>query len=161
MPKPSLPMLSTIPYHKQLDDGYCLPACAQMVFAYWDIARSQKTIGEQLGMRLPLGVPASRIQRIASSSLAVIYATGYLDTLAENIKVDIPVIAFIQAGELPHWFGHRFQHAILVVGLDERFVYILDPAVDKQVIAVPEGDFMLAWGEMEYAYATIAPINSQ
>jgi len=142
----------TVPYRKQLGDGYCLPACTQMVLAYWGMTQSQDIIGKHL----PIGVPASHIQRLASSSLAIVYATGNLDTLVKNMQANVPVIVFIQASELPHWFGHRFQHAVLVVGLNERFVYILDPAVDEQVIAVPEEDFMLAWDEMDNAYATVA-----
>jgi ABC-type bacteriocin/lantibiotic exporter with double-glycine peptidase domain len=127
-----------------------------MVLAYWGIPQAQEAIAKQLGVRLPIGVPAPQIQRLASRLLTVVYAMGALDTLNKNIQAGIPVIVFLQAGELPHWFGHRFQHAILVVGIDKRSVHILDPAVDEQVIIVPQGDFMLAWDEMDNAYATIS-----
>ena len=66
------------------------------------------------------------------------------------------MIAFVQMRELPHWQGHWSQHAVVVVGLGREAVHILDPAASAQVIAVASGDFLLAWEEMDLAYAVIA-----
>ena len=68
----------------------------------------------------------------------------------------MPVIAFVQMRELPHWQGHWSQHAVVVLGLDQIAVHVLDPAASAQVIAVPVNDFVLAWEEMDWAYAVIA-----
>ncbi|MBE7469862.1 MAG: hypothetical protein DPW09_20670 [Anaerolineae bacterium] len=36
-----------IPHRPQLADGYCLPACVQMVLAYWGIERDQAELAVQ------------------------------------------------------------------------------------------------------------------
>jgi ABC-type bacteriocin/lantibiotic exporter with double-glycine peptidase domain len=144
-----------VTHHRQEADGYCLPACAQMVLDYLGFPRSQETLAHQLGLRPPLGVPAPNIKNLNSSDLAVIYESGTLDIVQKWLGEKKPVIVFVQAGELPYWFGHRFQHAVLVVGLDEQQVYLLDPAVEDEATAVSRGDFMLAWDEMDNALAII------
>ena len=101
--------LVNVPHHPQESDGYCLPACVQMVLDY-------------------LGLPCAQ---------------------------DNPPIVFVQAGELPHWQDCISQHAIVVVGLDEQAVQILDPAADPSPISVSIGDFLLAWSELDYIYAVL------
>jgi hypothetical protein len=66
-----------------------------------------------------------------------------------------PVIAFVQAGELTHWRGHLFQHAVIIAGLDEQAVYLFDPAAETAPISTPVGDFLLAWEEMDCLYAAL------
>ena len=51
--------------------------------------------------------------------------------------------------------GHWAQHALVIVGLDETSVQVLDPAQDEQVIAIPRADFTLAWDEMDNTCAVI------
>ena len=103
------------------------------------------------------GTPYSRIVRLRSAEISVAYqkASG-LDDLAGWLARGLPVITFVQMRELPHWQGHWSQHAVVVVGLSRETVQILDPAFSAQVTAVPSGDFLLAWEEMDLTYAVIA-----
>jgi len=144
-----------VPYHPQLDDGYCLPACAQMVLDYLGIIVEQKRLARILGVRAPLGAPASNVLRLRSETVDVIFADGAVRDLRNYLALERPLIVFVQAGELPHWRGCVSQHAIVVVGIDEVSVGVLDPAAGSQVIDVPLGDFLLAWSELEYLYAVI------
>ncbi|MEJ5309984.1 MAG: C39 family peptidase [Anaerolineae bacterium] len=144
-----------VPYHPQLDDGYCLPACAQMVLDYLGIIVEQKHLARILGVRVPLGAPASNVLRLRSETVEVIFAEGAVHDLRNYLALERPLIVFVQAGELPHWRGCVSQHAIVVVGIDEASVDILDPAAGSEVIDVPLGDFLLAWSELSYLYAVI------
>ena len=45
----------------------------------------------------------------------------------------------------------------LVVGYDESHLYVNDPNRSEASIAVPRGDFELAWLERDYYYALITP----
>ena len=45
----------TLPHKLQQGDGYCLPACVQMVFGYLGIAHTQAAIAKTLGLNPPLG----------------------------------------------------------------------------------------------------------
>ncbi len=141
--------LLKVPFRPQQSDGNCLPACAQMVLAYYGIERSQQRLASLLSVRPNIGTPAPTIQRIQSHSIAVAYGPASLQKVEDATANGLPAIAFIQAGELPRWRSQRFQHAVVVVGVDVEKVYILDPAGELSPEAISTGDFMLAWDEMD------------
>lgn len=146
-----------VPFHKQEDDVYCLPACVQMVLSYWRKAPSQQKLARQLKVRSGLGAPARNILRLSQRKHTIIHTTGTLTDIENWLNQRIPVIIFLQAGELPHWPNSWSQHAIVVIGMDESHIIALDPAHDEHPITIPTGDFMLAWLEMDYLYAVIHP----
>ena len=49
-------------HNPQKGDGYCLPACVQMVLAYLDISQSQESIGKTLELNPPFGTRHSNIK---------------------------------------------------------------------------------------------------
>lgn len=147
--------LLRVPFYPQQGDGNCLPACAQMVLAYYGIRRSQRRLAALLSVRPNLGTPASTIQRIQNRTISVEYGSATLTKLTVATQNGLPVIAFIQAVELPHWRGQYFQHAVVVVGVVAGTVYLLDPASASSPEAVSEGDFMLAWDEMDNLCAVV------
>jgi len=127
-----------------------------MVLTYLGVARPQAELARILGTHSLAGTPYSRITRLRSLGVEVIYRTGDLDSVATWLAQGLPVIAFVQLRELSYWSGHWAQHALVIVGLDEMSVHALDPAQDEQVIAIPRADFMLAWDEMDDACVVIA-----
>jgi ABC-type bacteriocin/lantibiotic exporter with double-glycine peptidase domain len=152
-----MPNVLAVPHRRQETRSGCLPACVQMVLAYQGIVRSQAELGRLMGTHPLVGTPYSHIVRLRSAEISVAYQrASELDDLAGWLARELPVIAFVQMRELPHWQGHWSQHAVVVVGLGRETVHILDPAAPAQVIAVASGDFLLAWEEMDLAYAVIA-----
>ena len=152
-----MPQSLSIPFHPQIADGYCLAACAQMVLHYWGIQQDQADLAQQLGVRRDVGTPASHIRQLANPDLAVHYDSGDWETIQITLTQGVPLIAMVQAGELSHWQGESFQHALVVSGFDEVNVWLLDPAVSMTPIIASIDEFMLAWGEMDYRYAVVAP----
>ncbi|MBP8003238.1 MAG: C39 family peptidase [Chloroflexi bacterium] len=146
-----------VPFHPQKANGYCLAACAQMVLHFWGIAADQERLAQLLGVEPEVGAPAGRISRLKSYDVTIIYESGEWDTVTAWLAQNVPVIAAIQAGELPYWQGEYFQHAVVVGGYDETHLWLLDPATGSEPILVPIDEFMLAWGEMDYRYAVIQP----
>lgn len=145
-----------IPYSRQLAEGYCLPACAQMVFAHLGISRSQPELARTLGVIENLGVPASQVIRLRSRQVEVIYQTeSSLVDIDKWLQQGIPVIACVQTRELSYWRGQVAQHVVLVVGMDQTTVYLLDPGYMDGVTTVSTTEFFLAWDEMALAYAVI------
>jgi ABC-type bacteriocin/lantibiotic exporter with double-glycine peptidase domain len=133
-----------------------LPACAQMALAYLGITRSQQDIGRTLKVRREFGVPASQVVALQTREIAVQYhVEGTLTDLRNWLAEQVPLIVFIQAGELPHWTGRRFQHAVLVTGMDNETVLLHDPALAEGPTSVPISDFLLAWDEMDHRFAVI------
>lgn len=147
----------SLPHFSQSNDGYCLPACAQMVLTYLGVACSQTDLVRQLGTYPRVGTPQANIERLRSFGLDVIYAAhGDAGTLLECIERRLPAIVFVQTSELPHWHGHVSRHAMVVVGMDNVAVRVLDPAMTPEPLTVPLGDFMLAWDEVDNTCAVIS-----
>jgi ABC-type bacteriocin/lantibiotic exporter with double-glycine peptidase domain len=128
-----------------------------MVLHYWGVEKEQEELAQLFGVEPEVGVPAGRISRLKVFDMNVIYDEGEWEVVDDCLTKSIPVIAAIQAGELSYWQGELFQHAVVVVGHDESYVWILDPATKTQPIVVPIDEFMLAWGEMDYRYAILQP----
>ncbi len=126
-----------------------------MVLAYLDSPLTQEELARRLGIRPHIGAPASRVLRLRSPALDVVYTEGDLHTLTAWLEAETPVIVFVQVDQLPYWRGQHFQHALLVIGADSQHLYLLDPATGPAPLAVSHGDFLLAWEAMEYAYAVI------
>ncbi|MEX1021132.1 MAG: C39 family peptidase [Litorilinea sp.] len=145
-----------VQHSQQIEFGYCLPACAQMALSYLGISRSQQEIGRTLTVRKGIGVPASQVVSLQTREIATqYYIEGTLTNVRNWLEKQVPVIAFIQAGELPHWTGNRFQHAVLVSGMDDSTVWLHDPALADGPTGVPLADFLLAWDEIDHRFAVI------
>ncbi len=143
-----------VPHRQQESDGLCLPACVQMVLAYLGEIHSQSALARKMGTRPNIGTPHRYITRLRSDEIDVLYAAeGTKEVLRDNVARDLPVIVFVQTAELPHWHGHFSRHAVVVVGITETEVWVLDPAAVPDSIRVPVGDFVLAWDEMDATYA--------
>lgn len=145
-----------VPHSQQHADDYCLPACAQMALAYLGVSRSQAALARALRLRRGLGALAPNITALRSRRIDVSYHIhGTWDDFRAWLQRDVPVIAFVQAGELPHWRGRQAQHAVLVVGIAGDAVLLHDPALAEGPSHIPVGDFVLAWDEMENRYAVV------
>ncbi|MBE2197403.1 MAG: C39 family peptidase [Anaerolinea sp.] len=156
-----MPQRLSLPYHRQKADGYCLAACAQMVLHYWGILSEQNQLAGQMGVMPNIGVPASRIVRLASREITPLYDVGEWELLMAWLNRSVPVIAMVQAGEFTHWQGAEFAHAVVVVGYDAEQVWLLDPAALPEPMSVSIDEFMLAWGELDYRYAVLKPNASE
>jgi ABC-type bacteriocin/lantibiotic exporter with double-glycine peptidase domain len=84
-----------------------------------------------------------------------VYEEGTVARLKEGFEAAIPVIAFVQSSELSYWQGESFQHAVVIVGLEDHSIWLLDPDMDEKIIEVSVDEFLLAWLGMDYLYAAI------
>lgn len=152
-----MPKLLNLKHFPQEAEAGCLPACAQMVLAYLGISHSQTSLAEMLATHPQMGARFSNIVHLQSNLIDVVLQEARaLDDLSHWLNQDLPVIAFIERSELPYSADNVSQHAVVVVGLDQDNIYLLDPAAQSSVITVTHGDFLLAWDEMKLAYAVIS-----
>ncbi len=146
----------SVPFSPQEKHGYCLPACAQMVLAYLGISRSQKMLARELEVFEDFGVPASNITKLKIRSLKVIYTVeGTFANIENWLQQRTPVIVFVQTAQLEYWQRQTAQHAVLIVGMNNLDIFLLDPGREQTVITVSKAEFTLAWDEMEFSCATI------
>ncbi len=145
-----------VPHKSQLADGFCLPACAQMVLAYWGIERDQPELAHLLGTVKRAGTPGSRILTLAAiGPLHIIYRSGELADLRAAIDHGIPPIALVYTHTLPHWTIST-AHAVVVTGFEGDAVVINDPGMPVSATRVPVDNFLLAWDEIANLYAAIS-----
>lgn len=147
--------LLRVPFETQLEDGYCLPACVSMVLAFLDMPAKQKGVAKLLATN-DAGTPFSRLNRLASHDVQVeVGANGTLDRLSTEIQTSIPVIAAVQTGWLPH-AEITSPHAVVVIGVSDAHVMILDPAGNDKPKIVPINAWLAAWIEMDSVFAVIS-----
>ena len=133
----------------------CLPACVAMLSAYLGQEISQERLAREMGTR-DFGTPAPRIRRLKRMGFSVTYESGSVDLLRRQVRSDIPTIVFVWTGELPYWRVST-PHAVVVVAVTDETIYVNDPAFDAAPQEIPIDDFVLAWSEFDYRYATVMP----
>jgi ABC-type bacteriocin/lantibiotic exporter with double-glycine peptidase domain len=148
-------VLHSVPHQRQQSDGDCLAACAAMLLAHLGHRIDYPHLLQLLNIQ-PYGAPAGNIRRLSQLKLNVTYSQTDLAGLETMLEQGQPVIVFVRTSELPHW-TYATDHALVVVGYDDRQVYVNDPDRDEgeMPITIPRGDFELAWLERDYYYALI------
>lgn len=146
------PTRLSVPYLPQRQEGECVVACAMMLLKHLGVSAEYDRLLQLFGTQ-HFGTFSSQIRKLESLDLAVIYKHGTFDELAEHLANNRPCIAFVMTGELPYWTDNT-SHAVVVVGLDDDFIYLHDPDF-KQDVQVARGDFDLAWLEWDEMYATV------
>lgn len=150
MLKCSLP----VSHRKQVQRSDCLAACAAMVLDYIGRPCPYQQLLSLLGVKA-IGTPSSNILRLTRLGVSVIHKAGTLEELELRIAQGQPCIVFLDTAELPYWSEATF-HAVVVVGMDDEYVYVNDPAFDEAPQRITWGDFDLAWIEEGYYYAVIS-----
>lgn len=146
-----------VPHYPQLADGYCLPACVQMVMAYWGVRRSQQRLARQLQTIPGAGTPGSRLRDLASPNLKVHYGEGTLSDLQAALAQAIPPILLVNTKHLSHW-RLETAHAVVLLAMDDNLLMINDPAANQGHTVIGIDEFLLAWDEMAYLFGFIQKI---
>jgi len=105
----------------------------------------------------PIGAPRRNIVRLASRNISVVYREATVTILLDLLQPGLPVIVFVDTGELPYW-SSATNHAVVVVGADAEQLLVNDPAYPEAPIAIPIGDFELAWLNCDYMCAVISTV---
>ncbi len=102
----------------------------------------------------PPGTSFINVRALEQLGIDVTCERGTLNRLYEHLVSNHAPIVPVLTGELPYW-DRSTQHAVVVVGLDDEYVYLNDPAFAVAPIPGSLGDFELAWlGRDEY-YAVL------
>lgn len=149
-----MPLLS-VPHRLQLDDGYCLAACVEMVLAYYDLALDQASIAEQIGIIRGLGAAAFNILRLRIPGMRVTYQRGEPADLPDALSRRVPPILSVFTAELPYW-NVESLHALVLTGIRDEIAFVNDPAFPEPM-QVSLNDLLLAWDERDNSIAFIQP----
>ena len=138
----------------QRNDGECLAACAAMVLNFISFPVAYKRLIRILEIKDNFGTPSSKIRNLDKLGIRVIYKQGNLEALRKHLQARQPRIAFVKTGELPYW-KRSVDHAVVVAGIDDEYVYLNDPDLPTAPIRVSLGDFGLVWLEHDEMYAVL------
>jgi ABC-type bacteriocin/lantibiotic exporter with double-glycine peptidase domain len=145
--------LLPISHHQQDQQADCLAACAAMVLSYLQVSATYKTLIKRLRIGYA-GAPFRNLRYLESLGVSVDIRQGRLDMLRLHLKKGIPPIVFVATQELSYW-NEGTNHAVVVVGIDEKSIYLNDPHFADAPQSVSIAEFDLAWFEMEEYYALI------
>jgi len=158
---PNLP--HSVPHRRQERYGFCLPACVEMVLAYYGINRSQRSLAVELGVIEDVGAPVAHVKRLAGRHLVATSATGEESDLLELLEWGVPPIVAVDTRQLPYW-EETSAHAIVLAGVtgesSTRLALIHDPAF-PQPVTVSLGDLLLAWDDLQNVYAVVRPVHNK
>ena len=136
-----------VSHRKQIELGYCLPACVEMVLALYGMNRTQQDIAHVIGTNTILGTRAPNILRLQSKGMAVSRQVGDKALLIDSIARGIPPIIEVDTGSLPYW-DEACPHAILITAIEGDNAIVHDPAFDEPM-TMRFDDLMLAWIEKD------------
>lgn len=139
-----------VPYVAQISDGACLPACAQMVLAYYGRQVSQTQLIRLLGTT-DAGTPFSRLRLLSQLGVAVDIRA---DSTLADLQAKLPAIVGLHACWLSG-YSVESQHAVVVTGVDPQRIMILDPAQGSDPVYLSENEFLAAWIEMDCIFAVM------
>lgn len=149
--------LLNVPHQTQIEDSWCLPACAAMICAYWQRPKYQGDVARWL-QTTEIGTPARNISRLKDYGFDVTCLEGSLQFLIESLQRGIPCILFLRTGELSYWEIDT-AHAVVIIGIDAQEVYLNDPVFEDAPKVIPVDELMLAWSSFDYVVATLTPTN--
>lgn len=147
-------VLLLVPHFEQSRDGYCRPACVQMVLAYWGEEQAEAALVKQLGTKR-YGTPIRNAERLRENGYVVDVGSLTRAALESNLANGQPVIARVWTAMLDYW-EVTTSHVVVVVGCDETAVFLNDPAISSAPQPVVWDSFLAAWVEYDETAVTIA-----
>lgn len=146
------PTLLDVPHFLQSDDSTCGPASLRMVFAYYGVNRSEKSISQACKHTYELGCQGEDMVCAAEmfGFNAFIKNNSTVKELREYVNRGIPVIVDWFCGDPPE------GHSSVVVGVSNKNVYILDPWLEEMRVVAIE-DFRRCW--FDFRETPITPDN--
>jgi ABC-type bacteriocin/lantibiotic exporter with double-glycine peptidase domain len=149
--------LLTISHLRQSQESDCLAACTQIVLQHLQISVTYSRLLRILETK-QAGSYFSKLKKL-EFELGLIVELGQgsdnLDLFYSYLNQALPIITYVNTAELKSYWIIATFHAVVVVGLDEEFVYISDPYFSDAPKEVPRDEFVLAWLEQDYWYSVI------
>lgn len=146
--------LLAVSHLRQQVESDCLPVCAQMVLAYLGRSESYERLIQLLGTRW-FGTPSENILRLEQLNIHVTWRELSLTEIEAALRRNQPVIAFVDTADLPYW-STASDHVVVVVGIDEQFVYVNDPYFVEAPQTLPRPAFELSQQRFDYRCALLA-----
>jgi len=152
-------LLQSVPDVRQSTTYSCGAAALQAVLCYWGIEAREDSLMKALGTNEEAGTSPDNILRVAGENglQASIREGMTIQDIEQSVRAGVPVIADIQAWtDSPEsgfsWAGEwEDGHYVIVLGIDERNVYVEDPSLLGTRGVIPRAEFVERWHDYEGA----------
>jgi ABC-type bacteriocin/lantibiotic exporter with double-glycine peptidase domain len=127
-----------VPHFRQ-SPGLCGASALRAALAYWGQEHTEQELAELSGSDPDIGVEAPGLVEAAKK----IGFNGFyhddadLDDLARYLDLGLPVIV--------NWWSEDEGHFSVVVGMDDKYVYMVDPEKNVHYSRVSIDDFSRNW----------------
>lgn len=146
-------ILLPVSHRRQKQQADCLAACAAMALGYLQVPINYEDVNRLLGVDA-IGTPFRRLQNLQALGLRINIDEGNLTKLQTYLEDGLPSIVAVNTGQLPYWEDIT-NHAVVIIGIDEQYVYLNDPDTAESPQVVSLAEFELAWLEKDYLFAVI------
>lgn len=143
-----------VPHFIQSDDSTCGPASLKMVFAYYGVNLEEKEIAYACNHTYEYGCQGEDMVCAANHFGFDVFLrnNSTVSDIEKFIDKGIPVIVDWFCGDPPE------GHSSVVVGYDNKHLYILDPYLEEMRI-VTKQDFVRCWFDFKTVPITPDPSN--
>jgi ABC-type bacteriocin/lantibiotic exporter with double-glycine peptidase domain len=104
----------------------------------------------------PNGTPVRHLTELTHLGFDVDFVMTDIAGLTAYLTSGLPPIALLWTAALPYW-SQSCDHAAVVVGVDDSWVYLNDPCFDSAPQQVSHADFLLAWSPNACMVAIVRP----
>ena len=133
----------------------CGPASLKMVFDYYGIDKTEEEIAKMAGTTEDLGTDEEDIKKAAESLgfKVEIKNESSFEEIQDYLNKKIPVIVnWFTRGRIDYDDSQVPDgHYSVVVGLDDKFIYLQDPEIGK-LRKIERNDFMKVWFDFRGEY---------
>lgn len=151
-------------HHQQEDNTSCVPASLAMVLSAYGKEISPSEIREYLGVTpggTQIEVTWSRIPFETWGLECDITFDTTLSDIKKRLDAGAPVIAIILSLYLPHSTAD-YLPALVLIGMDEKYLYINDPLTDgQQTVRMAHETFLEAWEWYNRCAIIIQPLPKE
>lgn len=146
--------LLNVPLLPQSDHADCLPACVEMVLAFFGRPVERKWLCRVMESSA-LGTPGFKVLNLRHHGYDVTYASATDErALTQSLAAGVPPIVLLHTRHLPYW-ERETAHAVVLTAMDEDHVTLNDPAFPAAPQTISYGDFVLSWLDFDCLYALI------
>ena len=96
-----------------------------------------------------MGTSGRQLLRLNSTSVQVEYVPLTLPLLRRHLDRKIPIIVLVETIFLDYWEAD-FAHAVVIIGYEDNFLWINDPAFKLAPKRASLDGFLAAWSEFDY-----------
>jgi ABC-type bacteriocin/lantibiotic exporter with double-glycine peptidase domain len=116
-----------------------------MVLAFYGVEKPESEL-RQLFRTKARGTHVANVMiYLPTIGFSATVTDGSLQDLKRLIARTKPPVVHVWTESLAYWHPQVAMHAVVVVGLDEAFVYVNDPAFAEAPHQVPIEEFLAAW----------------